>query len=409
MKRFRGLTRRGVLKGAAAGAAATLAAPAFLRETMAQATGPIKIGIPCALTGTFAAVGQVTKRGAEFFAKERNAKGGILGRPIELLIEDTQGNPANCVRKAQEMVERHNCRLITGVTVSSEALALVPKLEEWNTIFMSSINGDGRLTAASFVPNFFRANTSGPMGARAISLFLRESKMQKFFALGMDYAWGHNSVQVFETELKNASKEFIGKVFSPSGTKDFSTYITKIRQSGADGVYLVLAADDNNAFLSQAHQYRLAERMTMLAEQLELVSVKAVGEAAIGLTASSRYPFTLENPANAAFVAAFQKEHGEVPDQFDGEAYHGLAVLAQGIEKAKSIEAEPLRKAMEGMVHDGIKGKVTMRACDHQGEQRGYVVQVAKTDKLPHPTLNILKTYGADQITPPCNKMTYDN
>src|SRR3546814_20158562 len=119
---------------------------------------------------------------------------------------------------------------------------------------MSSINGDGRLTAESFVPNFFRANTSGPMGTRAISLFLRDSQMKSFFAIGMDYAWGHNSIQVFEGELKKANKEFAGKVFSPTGTKDFSTYITNIRQSDADGVFMVLAGDDNNAFLSPAPQ-----------------------------------------------------------------------------------------------------------------------------------------------------------
>ena len=65
--------------------------------------------------------------------------------------------------------------------------------------------------------------------------------MQKFYALGLDYAWGHNSVQVFEHEVKKAKKEFIGKVFAPTGTKDYSPYITKIRQSGADAVFLVHA------------------------------------------------------------------------------------------------------------------------------------------------------------------------
>ena len=199
------LSRRGLLKSGVAGVA-LLSAPAFIRR--AWANGPIKIGVPCALTGPLAAVGQMTKRGSEFFAKEQNAKGGLLGRPVELIVEDTQGNPASCVRKTQEMVERSDCRLITGVTASSEALALVPKLAEWNAVFMSSINGDGRLTAESPVPNFFRANTSGPMGTRAISLFLRDSKMKSFFALGMDYAWGHNSVGVFEDELKRAGKQF---------------------------------------------------------------------------------------------------------------------------------------------------------------------------------------------------------
>ena len=113
---------------------------------------------------------------------------------------------------------------------------MVPKLAEWDAIFVSGINGDGRLTADSFVPNFFRANISGPMGARAVSLYLREAKINSFYALGMDYAWGHNSVQVFEDEMKRANKNFIGKVFAPTGTKDYSTYITKIRQSGADAV-----------------------------------------------------------------------------------------------------------------------------------------------------------------------------
>ena len=151
-------------------------------------------------------MGQQQKRGAELYAKLQNAKGGILGRPIELLIEDTAGNPANCVRKAQEMVERRDCRLLTGITLSSEALAVVPKLAEWDSIFISSDNGDGRLTAESLVPNFFRANISGPMGTRAVSLYLRSAKLQKFYALGLDYAWGHNSVQVFEQEVKQGQE-----------------------------------------------------------------------------------------------------------------------------------------------------------------------------------------------------------
>ena len=130
---------------------------------------------------------------------------------------------------------------------------MVPKLAEWNAIFMSSDNGDGRLTGSSFVPNFFRANISGPMETRAISLWLRQAEFKNFYALGMDYAWGHNSIGVFQDEVKKAeARTSSATVYSPIGTKDFSTYITKIRQSGADACFLVLQGDDNNAFLSQA-------------------------------------------------------------------------------------------------------------------------------------------------------------
>jgi len=190
-------TRRRLLRTALGGAAFAVAAPTILRHARGQTA--IRIGMPLALTGQAGEIGVQMRRGAALWAKEVNASGGVLGRQIELRIEDTAGDPAACVRKAQEVVERDGCRLLLGMVMSSEALAVVPKLAEWNAIFMSSDNGDGRLTGTSFVPNFFRANVSGPMETRAISLWLRQANFKNFYALGMDYAWGHNSVGVLRT------------------------------------------------------------------------------------------------------------------------------------------------------------------------------------------------------------------
>jgi branched-chain amino acid transport system substrate-binding protein len=401
-------SRRAMLKAGFAGAAG-LASPAILSVSPRAQSGPIKIGMPVALTGPLGTVGQQTKRGAEFWAKLQNAKGGILGRPIELLIEDTAGNPANCVRKAQEMVERRDCRLITGITLSSEALAVVPKLGEWDSIFISGINGDGRLTADSFVPNFFRANISGPMGTRAVSLYLRKSNMTKFYGLGLDYAWGHNSIGVFEDEVKNGKKEFIGKIFAPTGTKDYSPYITKIRQSGAEGVYLVLAGDDNNAFLAQAAQYQLPAKVAMLTEQIELVALRAVGDASVGLVGSARYAFTIDTPANKEFVELWKAEHKTVPDTFEGEQWQCMKVFEAGIIKAGGIEADKLRPAIEDLTIESVKGKVLMRKCDHQGVQQGFMVKVVKKAGFDHPIPEVITTLPAERVTPPCNKMTYDD
>ncbi|HVY41895.1 MAG TPA: ABC transporter substrate-binding protein [Hyphomicrobiaceae bacterium] len=405
MTRKIGFSRRRLMKGAASASMVTLAAPMIARRAFAAA--PIKIGLPLALTGPLASVGTQQKRGAELYAKLQNAKGGINGSPIELLIEDTAGNPANCVRKAQEMVERQNCRLLTGITLSSEALAIVPKLAEWNTIFISSDNGDGRLTAESFVPNFFRANISGPMGTRAVSLYLRESKLQNFYAIGLDYAWGHNSVQVFEDEVKRAKKNFIGKVFAPTGTKDYSTYITKLRQSGADAVFIVMQGDDNNAFLSQSRQYRLPEKMQLLTEIVDLASIRAVGEAALDLVGSSRYSFTYDHPLNKEFVELWQKEYGTMPDTFEGEQWQCMKVFQAGIEKAGTIDADKLRPALETVALESIKGKIAIRKCDHQAVQQGFMVKVVKRGDALIP--EVIATYPGQRTTPPCNKMTFDD
>ena len=402
------LKRRKVLTGMAAGAAALFMGPAFLRHASA-ATGSIKIGMPMALTGPIGIVGQQNKRSAELWAKMKNASGGLLGRKIELLIEDTAGNPAACVRKAQEMVDRNGARLITGVVFSSEALAVVPKLKEWNSIFLSSTNGDGRLTAEALVPNFFRANTSGPMGARSVSLYLRQSKNNKIAALGLDYAWGHNSVKVFEEEMKRAKKNFVGKLFAPTGTKDYATYITKLKDLDADAVFLVLQGDDNNAFLSQAKQFRLAEKMQLLTEIVDLDSIRAVGESSLGLMGSSRYSFTYDHPKNAEFVAIYKKEYNNVPDTFEGETWQQMAVLEAGILKAQSIDADPLRAALETVELESVKGKIAMRKCDHQGVQQGFMVKVVKQAGFSHPVPEVVATYPGVQTTPPCNKDTYDD
>ncbi len=396
-----GVTRRIILQSAAVAAAI----PATVRT--AGAADPIKIGMPMALTGPTGGIAAQMRRACEFWAKDVNAKGGLIGgRQIELIVEDTAGNPATCVRKAQEMVERDGIHILTAIVASNEALATVPKLAEWDTIFISGDNGDGRLTAESLVPNFFRPNVSGPMGTRAVALYLRDAPLKTFYGLGMDYAWGHNSMEVFQAESTKAGKTFIGAIFSPIGTQDFSTYITKIRQSGADGVYLVLAGDDYNAFLSQAKQYRLSDKMQMLTEQVDQMAIDATGDAAIGLIGSSRYPHSLDNPQNKAFVAAWKAAYGKDPDLFEGDQYQSCVVLQAGIEKAGSIEAAKLRAALEGLQVTSIKGPITMRACDHQAEQPGFIVKVVKDgDGKPYP--KVIASYPADKVTPPCNKMAY--
>lgn len=398
--------RRTFLRTGVAGAAA-LASPAIVTRAWAQGAGPIRIGVPTAITGTWAALGEQVVRTCKLVAKEVDERGGILGRKVEFIFDDTQGNPANCVRKAQEMVERHKVNLFTGIMASSEALAVTAKLAEWNAFFISSINGAGELTAEKYVPNFFRANTSGPMGARTIALYLKDAPEKTFYAIGLDYAWGHSSVGVFEKEIQRAGKEFTGKVFAPTGTKDYSTYITKIRQVNPAGLYVAMTGDDATAFYQQAAQFKLGEKVQMVTELVDILNLKPGGEAMLGLIGSTRYSFTYDSPENKAFVRRFEAELKQVPDTFDGEQYQALQVLFRAIEKARSTDTAPLIKAMEGLEVTSVKGKLVMRECDHQASQQGFVVKAVRRAGTPHPIPEVIKTYPADQVTPPCRKSSY--
>src|SRR5262245_62488717 len=130
--RVKAITRRRLLEATVAGSA-LIAAPSFLRH--ADAATPIKIGIPTVITGGYAILGSQVMRTCRLVKKMTDAKGGVIGRPIEFLFQDTQGAPALAVPTVQDLVERDDCHILTGVIVSSEAAAMLPKLEEWNAIF----------------------------------------------------------------------------------------------------------------------------------------------------------------------------------------------------------------------------------------------------------------------------------
>ena len=398
-------TRRRILQGAMA--AGALGAFPCIRIARAQGK-PIKIGIPTVITGGYALLGSQVMRTCKMVQKTVNAKGGVIGRPVEFLFQDTQGDPAQCVRKTQELVERDDCHILTGVIVSSEAAAMLPKLEQWNAVFLSHGNGDGRLTAELFVPRFFRANTSAPMGARALALYLKDAPQKRFMAIASDAAWGRSSNAAFEQQIKKVGKDLVDQVYAPVANKDYSPYITKILQSKAEGCYVALQGDEARAFYSQAQQYKLPQRVQFFTEIVAQADIKVLGKDAIGLMGSSRYPITYDIPQNKAFLDAFRKEHpNELPDWTDGEMYQALMILFGAIEKARSDEPMKIVEAMEDLEVTSVKGPVKMRKCDHQGENQGFVVKVAQNKDWAEPVGEIVKIYPREQTTPDCRKSTY--
>jgi branched-chain amino acid transport system substrate-binding protein len=400
--------RRRILKGAVAAGAAAIA-PAFLNLKYALgADAPIKIGIPTVITGGYAILGSQVMRTCKLVQKMVNAKNGVAGRKVEFLFQDTQGDPAQCVRKVQELVERDNCHLITGVCVSSEAVALLPKLEGWDAMFVSHGCGDGRLTAELYQPRFFRANTSAPMGARALALYLKDTPQKKFTAIASDAAWGHSSNKAFEDQIKKVGKQLTDPMFAPVANKDYSPYITKIMSSGAEGCYVALQGDEARAFYSQAQQYKLAQRVQFYTEIVAQADIKVLGKDAIGLMGSSRYAVTYDIPQNKVFLDAFSREYkNEIPDWTDGEMYQALMVLFAAIEKARSDEPMKVVAAMEDLEVTSVKGAVKMRKCDHQGENQGFVVKVAPDKRFAEPVGELVKVYPREQITPDCRKSSY--
>src|SRR3989338_3850038 len=368
------ITRRDFTRGALdLGTGLSVGFPAVLRR--AYAAEPIKIGVPTVLSGGNVQYGIQAKRACELFEKETKAKGGLLGRPLEFIYEDTASDPATAVRKAQKLVEKNGVKFLTGVVLSSEALAVSAKCREGKVIFMSTINGVGSLTTTNFNRYFFRVNTSGHMGTRAVTLYLQESPMKKFF----------------------------GPDFVPLGTKDFASYIAKVKQAKPDGCFIVVPGQDATILFKQAAQVGLTKETRFIMEILEMENMKAVGDAMEGIIGGSRYPFTLDNPKNRDFVKRFHEMHGVYPDRSGGEPWEGVGWLAQVIQKAGTAdEVEKVIEAWEDSSYDGLEGKFFMRKCDQQAVQPGFVAEAVKDPKYPHLVPRVIATYPGDKVTPKC-------
>lgn len=397
-----GIDRRGFLAGAAgAGLAATF------QPTWAQTTEAVRIGVPTGITGNWSALGSQIQRTCRLFAKTVNAKGGIDGRPVEFFFEDTQGDPAACVRKTSELIEGRGIKLITGVISSGESLAIMPRLADWNALYLAGISGVGSLTAQHFVPNTFRTCTSGPMRARAISLWFAKSPKTKFFTIAQDYAWGKSSLSTFEQLIGGLGKQTVGSVLTPLGTKDYSSYIARIRQAKPEVLYVAMSGDDATAFLKQAGQYRLGEQMQIVTEVLDLLNTRTLGDAGVGLYGVSQYNYSYDAPANKEFVRIFRSEYSEIPDTYDGETWQGLSLLAEGVRRAKSVDAMTVRKALIDLEIESVKGKVKLRACDQQGEQSVFIARLEKSADASYPLPKIIQTFSADAVIPECRKDTF--
>ena len=179
--------RRTILLASAAAGVLGLAA-----AHPADAKDPIKIGVPTALTGTYADLGDQAKRAVMFAMDEANAAGGVDSRQVEAKFLDTEAKP-DLARQQGEKLALDGYNLLTGAIASGEGLAIGPMLERWNAIYVSTINKANALTGASCQPLMFRVNRPDASDAAVVQPWLKTRKEAKWAIMAADISWGHDS------------------------------------------------------------------------------------------------------------------------------------------------------------------------------------------------------------------------
>jgi len=359
--------RRTILKTGAAVAAVQFASPYIIK---ARGETPIRIGMVDPITGAYAAIAQGEVAGAQFAAEEVNKKGGILGRQVELLIEDSANDVGTGVQKTRKLIDRDQVSFIIGDVNSGIAIAMAQVTSEKKVLHIVSGGHTDPITGTSCSWNVFRVCNSTAMDCNAIASTLIEKLGKKWYFLTPDYAYGHSVQSGFEKLLKAAGGTFAGSLV-PIGTPDYSAYLIQAKAFSPQVLINIMGGGDQVSSLKQFVQFGLDKQMAVAGTLFELESIRAVPDAArVGWWTMEWWWDQPGVPHVAEFNAAMKKITGSAATARNWFGYTSVQTLAAIANQEKTLDAVPLARALAGFkLPPEIAlqpGQPQYRAGDHQ-------------------------------------------
>jgi branched-chain amino acid transport system substrate-binding protein len=359
-------------------AASTILAAGFASIAMAEGDA-IRIGVVTPISGTYAGIGQQVTWGLDMAAAEINANGGIMGRQIELVYEDSEANPAVAVQKAEKLYTSENVDFLTGTVNSGATLAVGQVAERAGKLLATTVSFSDAITGDKCSPNVFRVNARAGQQSAALAAWVKQKKPgAKVFYLGPDYEMGRSTVAAFKENAELVGAESVGEVFAPLDSKDYSQYFGRVRSARPEVLYTSVAGNDTVRLFTQMKDFGVLDGLTVLGASGTVTgqNIGAIGDAAEGFITGVGYSPLIDSPENKAFVEKFNAENGADPDLYGADSYGILFAYKAAVEAAGSTETDAVRVALEGLTWDTPQGPKTIRAGDHQAIQPMYVVHI---------------------------------
>jgi len=400
------LNRRAFIKVGSAAGLSQIAAPFVIA---ARGDAPIKIGVANPLTGTYAAPGKNENIGMQLAVDQLNAKNGVLGRQIELLIEDsTSGDAGVAVQKARKLIERDNVDFLVGNVNSALAQAMAQVSNEKGMFHIVPGGHTDPITGVDCKWNVFRVCNTTRMEANAVCSVLYKTYGKKWHFITPDYAFGHTLYQACEADLKTLGGTVTGNELTPLGTTDFSAYLIKARAANPDVLVVLVQGNDMVNCLKQISQFGIDKQIHVAGTQQELEPVEAMPpEARVGVWMFEWYwKQPAGTPGLDAFIAEIRKRTGgKVPTARNWFGYVTIHAYALACEKAKTIEAKAAAKALGDLeLPPEIKlqpNKVYFRGGDHQLMLSAFLGELLQTgDGDPENLFKVNSIVAGDSTAP---------
>jgi branched-chain amino acid transport system substrate-binding protein len=363
---------------------------AALSASAAHAADNVRIAFIDPLSGPFANIGESELRHFQMIAEMINARGGVLGRKLEIVPMDNKTSPQDSVLQLKSAIDQ-GIHYITQGNGSNVAHALVDTLDKHNkrnpdqaVLYLNYAAVDPALTNEKCTFFHFRFDADADMKMAGIVEAIAENKaLSKVYLLNQDYAFGQAVSRAAKAMLpkRRPDIQIVGDDLHPLGkVKDFAPYISKIKASGAQAVITGNWGNDLALLVKASKEAGLAvEYYTYYGGVTG--TPPAIGESGVGhVKMVSAWHANVGTPHAAKIHAAYRERYKNAKDDYFFNLSNVLEMLVKAMETAKSIDPLPVARAMEGMKFQADTGEVTMRADNHQLIQPIYISTFARID-----------------------------
>ncbi|MCV3273575.1 ABC transporter substrate-binding protein [Roseobacter sinensis] len=372
------MQRKTFLKGLiAAGALATVPLAAAAQQD------PIIIG-EINHYKRMAAFAEPYKMGIELAIEETNAAGGVMGRPLEFIFRDDQGEPGEAVKIAEELMTRDGAVMLTGTILSNVGLAISSFAGEKGYVYLASEPLADSLVWAAGNPYTFRLRASTFMQAAMLAEAAAKTDATRFATIAPNYAYGKDAVAAFKENLLKLKPdaEFVAEQWPALFKIDAGAEVQALERAKPDAIYNVTFGPDLAKFVRDGTDRGLFDGRDvygLLSGEPEYLDPLG-DEAPEGWTVTGFPWYDLEDGPDGAFVKAYQKRYDDYPRLGSIVGYMTVQSIVAALEKAGSTETEAIRAAFEGLEVDSAMGPITFREIDNQSTMGAYVGTTALED-----------------------------
>jgi branched-chain amino acid transport system substrate-binding protein len=335
--------------------------------------GPIRIGFLAPVTGGGAAVGKDMTNAFTMYLEEIGNQ--IAGRKVEVIIEDTQADPAQALTKLRKLVESDKVHVLAGAFLASEGYALAPKIDEYRIPTLFPVVSADDLTQRKPVRWLVRSGWSSSQPNHPFGEYVVKTLgYKRVVTIAMDYAFGWEQVGGFQRTFEEAGGQIVQKLWPPLGTTDFGPFLAQIKRD-ADGVFAVMVAVSALRFPKQYQDAGLKARLPVIGggTTFDEFVLPSLGDEAVGAITPLIYSAALDTPVNKRFVKEYRSKYGKVPSYYSETCYTAARWINEGA------------KAVGGNVEDREKFLAALKKVEIADAPRGPI----KLDGHGNPIQNI--------------------